>query len=267
VGIPIEGSRVLLTGASGGIGGAIAKALHARGATIVLTGRRGGVLEEIRASLGDRAEAVVSDLASAQDVNDLIAAAGRIDILVANAALPASGTLDSFSPDQIDRAINVNLRAPIQLTKALAPAMTERGAGHLVYISSISGKIATAGSSMYSATKFGLRGFSFGMGQDLKGSGVGTTCVFPGFISDAGMWADAAMDTPPGLGTSTPEQVAAAVISGIEKDRAEIDVAPPFLKFSARLNGVAPGLVAGISRRLGGDKVATDLAARQTDKR
>jgi short-subunit dehydrogenase len=267
VGIAINGSRVLLTGASGGIGTAIAKALHARGATLVLTGRRGEVLEQIRAELGDRAEVVVSDLASAEDVSKLIEAAGQIDILVANAGLPASGTLESFSAEEIDRALDVNLRAPIQLTRALTPAMASRGAGHLVYISSISGKIATAGSSMYSATKFGLRGFSFGMAQDMKGTGVGVTCVFPGFISDAGMWADAAMDTPSGVGTSTPEEVAAAVISGIEKNRAEVDVAPAFMRFSARLNGVAPNLVAGISRRLGGEKVAAELASRQAGKR
>ena len=267
MGIAIKGSRVLLTGASGGIGTAIAKALHARGATLVLTGRRGEVLEQIRAELGDRAEVVVSDLASAEDVTKLIAAAGQVDILVANAALPASGTLDSFSAAEIDRALDVNLRAPIQLTKALTPAMLGRGTGHLVYISSISGKIASAGSSMYSATKFGLRGFSFGMAQDMKDTGVGVTCVFPGFISDAGMFADADMETPTGVGTSTPEQVATAVISGIEKNRAEVDVAPLFMRASAMLNGVAPGLVAELSRRLGGEKVAAELASKQADKR
>ena len=147
-------------------------------------------------------------------------------MLVANAALPASGELTSFSPDEIDRAIDVNLRAPIQLTRALMPPMVERDAGALVYISSVSGKIASPRASMYSATKFGLRGFAFSLGQDLNGSGVGVTCVFPGFVSDAGMFADAEMDAPSGIGTSTPEEVAAAVIRGIETGKAEIDVAP-----------------------------------------
>jgi short-subunit dehydrogenase len=267
VALTIEGRRALLTGASGGIGGAIAKALHDKGATVVLSGRRADALEEVRSTLGDRAEVVVADLAGAADIPHLLASAGDIDILVANAALPASGELESFTSEQIDRAVDVNLRAPIQLTRAMAPSMVQRGEGHLVYISSIAGKIASGGGALYSATKFGIRGFAFALGQDLKGTGVGVTCVFPGFVSDAGMWADAAMDTPTGIGTSTPKQVAQGVISGIEKDRAEVDVAPAFMRFSARLNGVAPGLVAGISRRLGGHDVAAELAKRQQEKR
>jgi short-subunit dehydrogenase len=200
-------------------------------------------------------------------VGQLLSDAGQVDILVANAALPASGELDSFTPEQIDRAIDVNLRAPIQLTRALAPLMVERGSGSLVYISSVAGKLAAPGASMYSATKFGLRGFAFSLGQDLHDKGVGVTCVFPGFISDAGMFADADMDLPTGIGTSTPQEVAAAVVRGIETGKAEIDVAPLSVKLSARFNGVAPGVVAGIARRLGGEKVASELASKQTEKR
>jgi hypothetical protein len=81
------------------------------------------------------------------------------------------------------------------------------------------------------------------------------------------MWADAGLDAPAGVGTSTPDQVAAGVVSAIERNRSEVDVAPLFVRFSARLNGVAPGVVAGISRRLGGERVAADLAERQADKR
>jgi short-subunit dehydrogenase len=265
--ISIEGRRVLLTGASGGIGGAIAHALHSKGATVVLTGRRAGALEELRDSLGDRAEIVVSDLSDPSEVGSLLTSAGQVDALVANAALPASGELTSFSPEEIDRAIDVNLRAPIQLTRALMPPMVERGSGALVYISSISGKLASPRASMYSATKFGLRGFAFSLGQDLIGTGVGVTCVFPGFVSDAGMFADAEMDAPAGIGTSTPQEVAAAVVRGIETGKAEIDVAPLGVKLSARMNGVAPGMVAGIARRLGGEKVASELASRQAEKR
>jgi short-subunit dehydrogenase len=267
MGNSIEGRRALLTGASGGIGGAIATALHDRGAHLVITGRRAQALEELKGRLGDRTDVVVSDLSSHADVGRLLDSAGQVDILVANAALPASGTLESFSPEQIDRAIDVNLRAPIQLTRALAPAMVERGAGALVYISSISGKLAAPRASMYSATKFGLRGFAFSLGQDLVGTGVGVSCVFPGFVSDAGMFADADMDAPAGIGTSTPEEVAAAVVRGIETGKAEIDVAPLSVKLTARMNGLAPGMVAGMARRLGGEKVASELASRQTDKR
>ena len=88
-----------------------------------------------------------------------------MDVLVANAALPASGRVEDFEPDQIDRALDVNLRAPIQLTRALLPGMLERGRGHLVLVSSLSGKVASPRSGIYSATKFGLRGFAAGLAR------------------------------------------------------------------------------------------------------
>src|SRR5277367_12896 len=110
----ISGSRVLLTGASGGIGQAIARGLRARGAQLVLTGRRVDVLEPLAEELGGTALAV--DLSDADEVRALPESAGRIDILVANAALPATGRLDTFTENQIARAMAVNLLAPIELT-------------------------------------------------------------------------------------------------------------------------------------------------------
>ncbi|HET8673131.1 MAG TPA: SDR family NAD(P)-dependent oxidoreductase, partial [Thermoleophilaceae bacterium] len=118
---------MLLTGASGGIGNAIARALHARGAELVLSGRRGDALERLASELGERARPLPSDLSDRATTAALLEAAGDLDVLVANAALPASGWLDSFSPEEIDRALDVNLRAPIQLTRELAPKLVERG--------------------------------------------------------------------------------------------------------------------------------------------
>ena len=127
---------------------------------MIATARREEVLKELAAELGERVETVVADLAEAADVAALPERAGHVDVLVANAALPASGALLDFEPVQIDRALDVNLRAPTQLARALAPAMVERGSGHLVFISSLSGKAANAGSALYSATKFGMRGMA-----------------------------------------------------------------------------------------------------------
>ena len=154
----ISGSKVLLTGATGGLGHAIARALSARGAQLILTGRRLEVLEPLASELNARALAV--DLSEASEVERLLSEAGELDILVANAALSGSGKLDSLTMQEIDRALEVNLRAPIAMAHALVPEMVKRGSGHLLFMSSLSGKAATAGSSIYNATKFGLRGFS-----------------------------------------------------------------------------------------------------------
>ncbi|HEY1275055.1 MAG TPA: SDR family NAD(P)-dependent oxidoreductase [Thermoleophilaceae bacterium] len=263
----LEGSTVLLTGASGGIGKAIARALHARGAEALLSARRAGVLEELRAELGDRARVLEADLAGSAAAAELAERAGRVDVLVANAGLPAAGRIGDFTAEEIDRALDVNLRAPVQLAHALLPAMLERGRGHLVFVSSLNGKASSVRSSLYSATKFGLRGFAAGLREDLHGTGVGVTTVFPGFIRDAGMFAESGAKLPPGVGTKTPEEVAAAVVRGIEEDRAEIDVAPIGLRVGVLAASIAPTTMARVQRRLGSVVVADSIAEGQKTKR
>ena len=156
----ISGSTVLLTGATGGIGQAIAKAVTDRGANLIVTGRRGDKLEQLAADYGARV--LVVDLAVPEDVERLAQEAGEVDILIANAGLPASGTLESFTVGEIDRALDVNLRAPMVLAKELAPRMVARGRGHLLFVSSLLAKAASPNASVYCATKFGLRGFAAG---------------------------------------------------------------------------------------------------------
>ena len=263
----IEGRRVLVTGASGGLGQAIARTLHDHGATLVLTARRADVLEGLAAELGAPTEILPADLSDKETVRALPGRAGRVDVLVANAGLPASGPLLEFDHDQIDRALDVNLRAPIQLARALVPAMVERGDGHLVFISSIAGKVSNPGSSLYSGTKFGLRGFAFGLREDLRGTGVGVTTVFPGFIREAGMFHDTGVKLPPGMGTRTPAQVAAAVLRGIERDRAEIDVAALPQRAGGWIAGVAPSALAAITRRMGAQGTSNEMAKAQEEKR
>lgn len=261
----IAESRVLLTGATGGLGQAIARSLSQRGASLVLTGRRSDVLDPLAQEIGART--LVIDLAVPSEVDRLVGEAGEVDILVANAALPASGSLESFSVEEIDRALNVNLRAPIILAHGLLPQMVARGGGHLVFMSSLAGKAATAGSSLYNASKFGLRGFAAAVRSDLRSSNVGVSAVFPGFIRDAGMFADAGAALPTGIGTRTPEDVAAAVVDAIENNRGEVDVAPLPVRMTAVFAGIAPELAANLARRLGGDEVARQMAAGQADKR
>ena len=256
-----------MTGATGGIGNAIAHALYGRGARVLLSGRRREALDELATELGERAEVLVADLSERGAPAELAEAAGVVDVLVANAALPASGRVEEFDPDQIDRALDVNLRAPVQLTRALLPGMLERGRGHVVFVSSLSGKTASPRSGIYSATKFGLRGFAAGLREDVEAKGLGVTVVFPGFVSEAGLYAESGVKLPPWVGTRTPEQVAAAVVRGIERERAEVDVAPLGLRLGTRIAGLAPVTAARVQRRLGSERIADALAEAQRDKR
>jgi short-subunit dehydrogenase len=263
----LGGARALLTGASGGLGRAIAGALHARGAHVLLSGRRADALEEVAAQLGGNAEVLVADLSDAGAGAALAERAGAVDVLVSNAGLPASGPLDDFSRDQIDRAIDVNLRAPMQLARALVPGMAGRGRGHVVLMSSLSGKTGSAGSSVYSATKFGLRGFAAGLRADLHASGVGVTVIFPSFVRGAGMFADSGVQLPRWVGTRRPEDVARAVVHGIESGKPELDVAPLSLKLGVRAAAVAPGVAATIQRRLGSRGISEAFTRAQRAKR
>jgi short-subunit dehydrogenase len=171
--VNLAGRTVLLTGATGGLGHAIARRLHAERARLVLTGRRTEVLEPLAAETG--AQAVAVDLADLAAVERLANDHAEVDVLVANAGLSASGHVLSFSVEEIDRALAVNLRAPMVLARVIGERMAARGSGHMVFMSSLNGKAGTLRAAVYGATKFGLRGFAQGMRQDLRSSGVGVS--------------------------------------------------------------------------------------------
>jgi short-subunit dehydrogenase len=262
----LRGRTVLLTGATGGLGQAIARELTRRGSSLILTGRRADVLEPLADETGART--IACDLGEAADVERLLeAVASDVDVLVANAGLPGSGHLASFSVEEIDRAIAVNLRAPMVMAARLVEPMLARGAGHLLFVSSLSGRVASGGGSVYSATKFGLRGFAHALREDLRESGVGVSVVLPGFIREGGMFHDSRASLPRFVGTRTPEDVAEAVAGAIEHDRAEVGVAPLGMRAGAAFAGLAPELSARIQRRLGAGKIADDMARGQRDKR
>lgn len=239
----IAGRTALLTGATGGLGRAIAKGLADAGATLVLSGRREADLLALAESLpGADHRVIVADLAEDGEAERLAAAAAGVDILVANAGLPGAGWLAEFTAEEVKRALRVNLEAPMLLARALFPEMLERGAGHLVFVSSLSGKSASPRTSIYNATKFGLRGFALGLRSDLAPRGIGASLVSPGFVRDAGMFADAGAKTPPGLGTTTPAAVAAAVRKAIVDDKVEIVVAPLLDRVAAHAGLVSPAI-------------------------
>jgi uncharacterized protein len=263
--VNVAGRTVLLTGATGGLGQAIARRLHSAGAQLVLTGRRSDVLAQLAAETGGLSVAV--DLADPAAVDGLAEACADVDVLVANAGLPASGRLTSFAVEEIDRALAVNLRAPIFLARALTPGMVQRGRGHVVLMSSIGGIATTPGSSLYSATKFGVRGFGLALRQDLRGTGVGVTVIHPSFIAEAGMFAESGVKLPPGAPTRTPRDVAAAVVRAIERGPAQIMVAPILLRVGTHLAGLAPAPLAAVSRRFGSYRIQAQLADAHRSKR
>jgi len=261
----IAGRSVLITGATGGLGQAIARRLSSAGAQVILSGRRADVLEDLAQELG--AQIAVADLSDADSVRALIEAHADVDVLVANAGLPGSGKLETFTEEQIDRALRVNLRAPMLMAHALVPRMVERGSGHIVFMSSLAGKTATAGSSIYNATKFGLRGFAGALRAELHGTGVGVSAIFPGFIRDAGMFADSGVELPTGVGTKSPEHVANATLRAIERNKGEVDVAPVGLKLGTTFGSLLPDTAATVTRKMGGDAIAQRFETGQKAKR
>ncbi|UDY34805.1 SDR family NAD(P)-dependent oxidoreductase [Dermatobacter hominis] len=246
----IRGRRIMVTGASGGLGAAMARELARRGADLVLTARRRELLEALAAETGG--EVVVADLADRTDVDRLAEDATGVDVLVLNAGVGSDTVIEEESPEHVDATIDVNLRAPIHLSVAFAQhLLAERRHGQIVLVGSLSGLAATPNTRMYNATKFGLRGFAHSLRQDLDGSGIGVTLVSPGFIRDAGMFAEGDIELPPGVRTKTPQDVADAVVTAITSDPAEVFVSPIELRLGATLATVAPGLSATIQKRIG----------------
>lgn len=253
---------VLVTGANGGLGAAIARAFHARGAKLVLSARRVDAVAALAAELSARV--VIADQAVPAEVVHLGKQAAEVDVAVLNAAVPASGELFDLDESAIDVMTRVNLTSPILTARSIGKAMAARGRGHLVFVSSVSGMVASPGTSMYAATKFGMRGFALSLRAELHGSGVGVSTIFPGFIRDAGMFANSGAKLPPGLGTRSPEDVAHAVLRAVEKNQAEVTVAAFDQRVAAFAAAVAPSLVDfAASRSTAGKRLSSEIAAGQ----
>jgi short-subunit dehydrogenase len=257
----LSGRSALLTGATGGLGRATAAALAARGAKLILSGRKAEALEALASELpGGEHRVLPADLAEPGAAERLAAEAGDVDVLIANAGLPGAGLLTDFTPEQVTRALRVNLEAPILMARALYPAMLERGSGHLAFVSSLSGKAASPRTSIYSATKFGLRGFAFGLRTDLGPKGIGVSVVSPGFVREAGMFADSGAKPPPGMGTARPEQVGDGVVKAIERDKVEVVVAPLPLRVMSHFALATPAISVRAQSGAAGQRAAKAVA-------
>lgn len=246
----IRGSRILLTGASGGLGEAIARDLAGRGAQLVLTARSEKVLTALAEQTGGEVE--VADLADRGDLERLCGLLGDVDVLVANAGIGGDGQVSETSVDQIDRVLDVNLRAPMVLATEFARRHIEAGRpGQIVMIGSLAGVVASTNTALYNGTKFGLRGYTLAIRQDLAAHDIGVSLVAPGFIDTAGMFAENGIELPSIVRTRSPQHVADGVRKAIEANPPEVYVSPPELRLAATLGGLAPGLSEAIQRRLG----------------
>jgi short-subunit dehydrogenase len=227
---------------------------------LVLTGRRADTLGALSTELG--ATMITADLSDTGRLARLAADAGPVDILIANAGLPAGGHLLDLSTSELEKIIDVNLRAPIMLAWHLARGMRARKQGHIVFVGSIAGLLPAPLVSLYNATKFGLRGFSLGLRHDLEAGHIGVSVVEPGFVRDAGMFAEGGGPPPRGLRTVSPEQVALAVTRAIRENVGEIVVAPIETRVMARIGCVAPRLLAPLHRRLDSERLGAELGGK-----
>jgi 3-oxoacyl-[acyl-carrier protein] reductase len=185
----LSGKTALVTGATGGIGGAIARALHAQGAHVVLSGTREAVLQELASELGERASVVAANLSDAAAVDGLIgqaeAAAGQVDILVANAGITRDGLLLRMKDEDWETVLKVNLESYFRLSRAALRGMMKRRFGRIVGITSVVGVTGNPGQANYAASKAGMIGFSKSLAQEVASRGVTVNCVAPGFIGSA----------------------------------------------------------------------------------
>ena len=184
----LTGKTALVTGATGGIGGAIARALHAQGAHVVLSGTREAVLKEVAAELGERTSTVVANLSDPESVDGLIAAAEEaagapVDILVANAGITRDGLMLRMKDEDWEQVIKVNLESYFRLSRAALKGMMKRRWGRIIGITSVVGVTGNPGQANYAASKAGMIGFSKALAQEVASRNVTVNTVAPGFIA------------------------------------------------------------------------------------
>lgn len=218
----LTGKTALVTGATGGIGRAIAVALHAQGATVALSGTRQEVLEELKSELGERAFVLPCDLSNTEQVEKLVPQAeeamGVVDILLNNAGITRDGLFVRMSDEAWDTVIAVNLTAGFRLTRAAAKSMMRRRTGRIIGITSIVGVTGNAGQGNYAAAKAGMIGMSKALAKEVAARNVTVNCIAPGFIATPmthvlnDKQKEAILGSVPAGRLGSPEDIAAAAV-------------------------------------------------------
>jgi short-subunit dehydrogenase len=281
VGMKLLGKRVLVTGAGGGIGSSLVRVLLHEGADVMLTGRDSQALHRLVARLGadrERTTIVPAELTKAADHARLCEVAatwrGGIDVLVNNAATSDFSFVSEQSVEAIERMLATNLLAPMLLCRQLLPVLTDRPSAHIVNVGSVFGSIGFAGNAVYSATKFGLRGFSEALRRELANTSVRVHHFAPRATRTS--LNDSAVDEMnAALGTAVddPFDVARQIVATLKKGRLESVFGWPE-KFFARMNAVLPRVVDSAlrkqldtiqryARRSGGETPSVQLISRR----
>jgi hypothetical protein len=244
-----------ITGASSGIGAVTAKMMAERGATVLLMARSEDKLAELSRQLPGTSDAFILDVGSAESVErvfrEALARHGRIDVLVNNAGFGMFKWVQDTELADFERMMNVNYMGVVRCTKAVLPSMLSAGSGHIVNVASLAGKIATAKSAGYSASKHAVIGFTNSLRQELAGKGIRVTAINPGPVDTP--FFDIA--DPSGGYVSRiralmlkPEQVARSIVRAVEAGRPEADL-PKIASFGVKLFHLFPRTFARAGRR------------------
>ena len=248
--VELRGARALVTGAAGGLGEYITRALAGRGTNLVLSDLPGSEIDARADELGRfgiGAKAIAADLTDAGERERLVREAeeaiGPLDVLVNNAGLEFGGAFTKATREELDAITTVNLLAVMDLTWLVLPGMLERRRGHVVNLASLAGKIASVYLASYAATKHGVVGFTHSLRAEYADEPVSFSAICPTFISRVGMYGrleDEVDEPPPGLKPEPPERVGEAVVEAIREDRAEVIVSSGPIRPVIGLYSIAP---------------------------
>jgi short-subunit dehydrogenase len=254
----LAGKHVLLTGGSRGIGPVIAEALAAHGAHIALAARSEEGLRQAAGALsqyGVKTMIVPVDLACAEQRRELVVAVleqfSRIDILINNAGLESEGAFIDLDYDAVRETVAINLLAPLELTHLVLPHMLDCGQGHVVNIASTAAKSGAPYAAVYTGTKAGLAEWTRALRLEMAGTEVHFSTIFPGYITEVGMFARFGMTPPWIVGSCSPSQVARAVVDAIQKERLEVIVNSRPARLAFVLNELSAGMGDWLMRQMG----------------
>ena len=266
--VQLHGANALVTGAAGGLGRYISRALAAQGANLVLSDLPGDGLESRRAEVsafGTTVEAVAADLTKQKERRGLIPRAeealGPIDVLVNNAGVEFVGPYAKASLSEIDQINKVNFLTPMELSRIALPGMLERRRGHIVNMASLAGKSSLAFFHTYNGTKYGVVGFTHSLRHELTDDPVSASVICPGFIEREGMYGriESEVEGENPLGSSPPEKVGQAVVRAITEDRAEIIISPRPIRPLIALSAAFPQAGMWLAERIGARQAAREF--------